>query len=244
MASRPAFRLARLAPALLAGVVASAASAGGDGAAGADDAGARACVDRAVELVQRRYDGVEDLRARFVQTHESMALGAGRPGAVTTSRGRAAFAKPGRMRWSYEAPEPSLVVSDGRTLWIYDPSRAEVQRMAVGAGFLSGTAIQFLLGEGDLREAFEIAALDCGKEALELDLVPREPSTYERLRMRIDPATGDVQETTVVDLLGNRTRVAFEEIETGFGAEAALFRFDPPEGTRVIDLDAGGGSER
>ena len=29
--------------------------------------------------------------------------------------------KPGRMRWDYEKPEKKLMVSDGSTLWVYEP---------------------------------------------------------------------------------------------------------------------------
>ena len=67
---------------------------------------------------------------------------------VAPSRGRVEFAKPGRMRCEYEAPEPSLVVSDGKTLWIYDPTAKEVQVLAGRAGLPLGGGVQFLLGEG------------------------------------------------------------------------------------------------
>jgi outer membrane lipoprotein-sorting protein len=140
------------------------------------------------------------------------------------------------MRWSYEEPEPSLVVSDGRMLSLYDPARGELQRLPVGEGFLSGAAIQFLLGEGDLKREFEVSALACEADAFELELVPRKPATYERLNLRIDAVSGDVVRTVIVDLLGNRTEVEFEAIEVDFGPGPELFQLVPPEGTRVIDL--------
>ena len=213
------------------------AGASGNGESGTGDAD---CVERAVALVQQRYEGIRNLRARFRQSSHSMALGAGRAAATTTSRGRVAFAKPGRMRWSYEEPEPSLVVSDGRTLSLYDPSRGELQRLPISEGFLSGTAIQFLLGEGDLRREFEVAPIACEADAFELDLVPRKPATYERLRLRIDAASGDVVRTGIVDLLGNRTEVEFADIEVDFDPPPELFQLEPPEGTRIIDLGVPG----
>jgi len=63
------------------------------------------------------------------------------PGEETLTRGRVVFAKPGRMRWVYESPEPSLVVSDGETLWIYDPAAREAQRLPVTQGYLTGAAL-------------------------------------------------------------------------------------------------------
>ena len=78
--------------------------------------------------IQRRYEAVRDLSADFVQTTRSVALGG--PGSAATSHGTVVFAKPGKMRWAYDDPEPSLVVSDGHWLWIYDPAHQEVQKLA------------------------------------------------------------------------------------------------------------------
>jgi outer membrane lipoprotein-sorting protein len=164
-----------------------------------------------------------------------VALGSG-PGGSTTSRGTVAFAKPGRMRWSYTEPEPSLVVSDGETLSLYDPTRKELQRLPVGDGYLSGAAIQFLLGEGEVLETFEVTSRACGDAEIELVLVPREPATYERLRVAIDPRSGDVLRTAIVDLLGNETQVAFQELRVNLDPPDSLFTFEPPEGVEVIDL--------
>jgi outer membrane lipoprotein carrier protein len=191
-----------------------------------------ACMREAAAAVQRRYEGVRDLQARFVQT--SLAAGRATP---VTSRGAVVMAVPGRMRWSYEEPEPSLLVSDGKILWIYDPAFGEAQRLPVGdGGYLSGAAIQFLLGEGDLFRDFRVTALSCQPAAAELLLVPREPASYEKLQILVDPATGDVSRTEVVDLLGNSTRVEFRNLEVNRHPPASTFRFDPPEGVSVVDL--------
>jgi outer membrane lipoprotein carrier protein len=155
------------------------------------------------------------------------------------------------MRWSYESPEPSLVVSDGRTLWIFDPAAQEVQVLPVDEGFLSGAAIQFLLGQGRILDAFAVESPDCAADPVRLVLVPREPATYERLELLVDRSGGDIRQTEVFDLFGNRTRVAFEEVRTNTSPPAALFQFQPPPGARVLEVPAaapqrgaGAGEER
>lgn len=202
-------------------------------AAEAPDGGA--CAAAVAERVQGRYDGIRDLRARFVQRTTSVAFG-GAPGAAMESRGEVVFAKPGRMRWSYEAPEPSLVVSDGRTVWIHDPVAEEAQELPLGPEFLSGAAIQFLLGDGRLAEEFEIAAQGCGAPEVRLLLTPRKDSSYERLELRVLARTGEIRATVVVDVLGNRTEVELSDVRADTGPAAELFRFDPPEGTRMISV--------
>lgn len=198
---------------------------------------ADACAPAVAERVQQRYDAVRDLRARFVQRTASVALGSA--GAATMEAGgEVFFAKPGRMRWSYQTPESSLVVSDGTTLWIYDPQAEEAQQFPLGPEFLSGAAIQFLLGDGRLVDEFEIAARDCGEKRVWLLLTPRVDSSYERLELGADRETGEIRSTVVVDILGNRTEVELDDVQTNTDPPADRFRFEPPPGTRVLAVPA------
>jgi outer membrane lipoprotein carrier protein len=199
------------------------------------DASQESCRKRAIEAVQKRYEGIRDLRARFVQTTHPAAVA--RASAPTTSRGTVVVAKPSRMRWTYEAPEASVVVSDGKMLWIYDPGFGEVQRLPVGDGYMSGAALQFLLGRGQMEREFEVGLISCAPERVELELTPREPTSYARLRIVADPRSGNVSQTRIEDLLGNVTKVEFSGIEVNLDPAADVFRFDPPAGVRVIDIE-------
>lgn len=192
------------------------------------------CVRAAVDAVQQHYEAVEDLHARFEQTSRSVALGG--PGSETRSSGEVIFAKPGRMRWSYTEPEPSLVVSDGEWLWIYDPTAREAQKLPVNGGAMSGAAVQFLLGDGRIERDFHVTADACSESEARLTLLPREPATYEKLRLVVDPRSGELKESEVVDLLGNVTRVAFHDVRTNAGTRPEQFEFEPPEGVETIEL--------
>jgi outer membrane lipoprotein-sorting protein len=140
------------------------------------------------------------------------------------------------MRWTYAEPEPSLVVSDGTWLWIYDPAAREAQKLPVSGGAMSGAAVQFLLGEAEIEREFRVVSRACSEATADLTLWPREPATYEKLGIRVDPRNGDLRATEIVDLLGNVTKVVFEDVKTNVGAESDLFRFEPPEGVELIEL--------
>lgn len=192
------------------------------------------CARSAVDGVQKRYEAVVDLRARFDQTSRSVALGG--PGAETRSRGEVVFAKPGKMRWSYSEPEPSLVVSNGQWLWIYDPGAGEAQKLPVQGGAMSGAAVQFLLGDGEIEREFRVLVDTCSESNATLILVPREPATYEKLRIFTDPRSGDLLATEITDLLGNVTKVEFRDLRMNEGAAPELFTFDPPDGVDLIEI--------
>jgi len=194
------------------------------------------CAKKAVNAIQDRYRATRDIRANFLQTTRSVAFGA--KGPTSDAKGTVQFAKPGKMRWNYREPAPSLLVSDGSVLWIYDPAKGEAQRfaMADGGDYFSGAGVRFLLGEGEMLKEFRVTQDDCSGAEWELELYPLRPTTYEKLRVRVEPETGDLVQTQVIDLLGNVTTVDFEEIEVNLAPDASVFEFDPPANVTVIDL--------
>ncbi|MCG8589607.1 MAG: outer membrane lipoprotein carrier protein LolA [Proteobacteria bacterium] len=207
-------------------------------AAGAEDAApsaAAACAERAVAIVQSHYDTVRDLTAAFEQRTQSLSLGGG-PAANTVRQGRVVFAKPGKMRWTYEQPDRSLVVSDGEILWMVDLAAREAQRLPVTGGQLSGAALQFLLGEGKLAESFRVEAQSCDAGRARLVLWPREDAPYERLGLVASTATGAILESSVIDLFGNATRIVFRDVQINREPPPGTFTFEPPTGFDVIDL--------
>jgi outer membrane lipoprotein carrier protein len=224
--------------------IAQDASSASDGRAAALAAEARtqagsgaACADEIAARVQDYYDSVRDFAADFEQTTHSVGFASALPGSAAPARGQMILAKPGKMRWSYTHPEASLVVSDGTTLWLYSPGLAEAQRLPVIRGYLNGAALQFLLGDGKLLEAFRISASGCGGDSrVELDLEPREPASYERLGLTVLAETGEVVATGIVDLFGNRTQISFEQVRRNQDPSPELFRFEPGPEVEVIDM--------
>jgi outer membrane lipoprotein carrier protein len=191
--------------------------------------------ERAARTIQSRYEHIRDIVADFEQTNRSASF-AGEPLMTPEPRsGRVVFAKPGRMRWSYLSPERSVVVSDGETLWIHDVDAESITRMEVTSGYLSGAALQFLLGDGKILDTFEVEATACSDDRVELRLLPREEATYERLGLVADPNTGDVVGTLVVDLFGNRTDIRFSAIRVNQDPAPTTFELEIPAGVEVID---------
>lgn len=191
--------------------------------------------ERTVARIQARYDRIRDLRADFEQTNVSATF---QGEALTSSvprSGKVVFAKPGRMRWTYVAPEASVVVSDGKTLWIHDIDAKTVTRLAVTEGYLSGAALEFLMGDGDLSTSFTVEASACDAKQVTLDLLPRADASYERLGLVADRETGSVVATSVTDLFGNVTRIRFSRLEENRNPTPDTFVLKIPEGVEVID---------
>ena len=210
------------------------------------------CAEEVARRVQERYESVRDLRAAFSQTSQSVLFGDGAPGLGAALQGEVVLAKPGKMRWSYRQPQRSLVVSDGETLWMVSPDLNEAQRLPVTEGYLTGAALEFLMGEGKLLESFDVSSDSCpaglvagrpddgsAARTIELDLAPKRPASYQRLGLSVELASGEVTATRIVDLLGNQTAIAFDEVEYNREPEPATFQYQPAQGVEVIELRPG-----
>lgn len=191
--------------------------------------------EQTARKIQARYEGIRDLRAEFEQTNVSATFEGEALMKPEPRHGQVVFAKPGKMRWTYAAPEASVVVSDGKTLWIHDLEAKTVTRLAVTEGYLTGAALQFLMGDGKILGSFRVSATDCDTKQVTLDLVPNEDASYERLGLVADRATGSVVETSVSDLFGNLTRIRFDKLEENRNPPPDTFVLKIPEGVEVID---------
>jgi outer membrane lipoprotein carrier protein len=198
------------------------------GAAGHLDVGA------VVQKVQRRYDSAADFRARFTQTLTSVAMGR-----KTNSAGSVMFKKPGRMRWDYEKPERATYVSDGNTLWLYEPDDQQAFKQSLSASQLPA-ALAFLTGKGRLADEFDISLVDKspyaapGDYVLSLSPKAAEPQV-KRLLFVVDPKTFDVRESVITDGQGNVNDLTFADIKTNTKIPESDFKWSPPAGVRVID---------
>ena len=190
--------------------------------AGADVA-ADSAAARRLELA---LGGLTGLRAEFRQS----VIDVGGQ-VIETAEGTVALARPGKFRWDYRVPE-QLIVSDGVTVWFHDVGLEQVTIRAA-ADTLAGTPAMLLSGDGDLRVAFEIA--DAGTEdgLTWSRLTPRrEDGDFRELRVGI--AAGVLRRMTLLDRLGQTTRLEFERVERNPHFDKAVFSFIPPPGVDVV----------
>jgi outer membrane lipoprotein carrier protein len=193
-------------------------------------------VNTVVEKVQHRYDAATDFRARFTQTLTSATMGR-----KTNSAGAVMFKKPGKMRWDYEKPERATYVSDGNTLWLYEPDDQQAFKQSLSASQLPA-ALAFLTGKGKLALEFDIALVDkspyaaAGEYVLALSPKQAEPQV-KTLLFVVDPKSFDVRESVITDGQGNINDLTFADIKTNTKVPDGEFRWSPPSGTRVIDTN-------
>jgi outer membrane lipoprotein carrier protein len=187
---------------------------------------------KTLDAVQKRYDGVRDLRASFEQTSFSVALGT-----ETISKGTVAVERPGKMRWEYAAPDGRVIVLDKVSIKIWSPEEKQLQIAAISAGNVSPTALGFLLGQSVLRDTFNAELISAPERAERgLRLRPKSDGGFELLELWVDPKTYELRESVVLDLFGNRTRLRLSDMRENSGVKGSEFEFEAPAGAEVVDL--------
>ena len=177
--------------------------------------------------IEARHRGVRDLTARFVQTYRSGALGR-----EVVEKGVLSLKPASRMRWEYRDPEKKTFVSDGKTSYFYVPAdRQVIRREQSDARDLPAL---ILSGQADIVATFDVA-LETGPAGRQrLRLTPKKPEPeIEHLYVDVDDAER-IRAILVVDVQGNRSQFAFDDIRENVGLDDRLFRFEVPRGVEVV----------
>ncbi len=189
-------------------------------------------VDEILNRVEARYTRA-GFEARFHLTSTLKAMQI-----TDEAAGRLLVKYPGKMRWEYETPTPMLFVSDGQSLWMYQPDENQVTvGMAdevlggrQGASFLSDIRL--------LRQAFRIS-LDPGgsEEMVRLKLLPEgEGYDIAEIYLKIRRDTYDIVEVVTINLYEDHTRIQLLDFDFNAVLPDRLFRFEIPEGTDVLQF--------
>jgi len=190
--------------------------------------------------IQNRYEKTNDIEANFIQ--EYFGKGMKQP---NQGEGKVYFKKKGMMRWDYTAPNQKLI-SDGHTLWYYQPDEKQVLISDVSSVLNEKTPLAFLAGEGNLSRDFKLLNLKESVSQKEdnyvVELAPKEPlATLSKLILTVDKKAYIVLQVDVLDALGNVTRTRFINIKTNVGISGSLFQFTSPPGTEVIKMQGPSG---
>jgi len=183
--------------------------------------------------MQKRYESTNDLEADFLQEYIGKVMKKPQRG-----EGKVFFKKKGMMRWDYKTPSQRLI-TNGRTLWYYQPDENQVFVSDVAKVLKEKTPLAFLSGEGDLSRDFHVLnfneAIAEKENHYVLELTPKESNpALSKLTLAVDKKSHYVVQADVFDGLGNVTRTRFMEIKTNLSLPSSFFQFTIPPGTEVL----------
>jgi outer membrane lipoprotein carrier protein len=193
-------------------------------------------LDDVVRDVEAAYGRMTDLKAEISQIAFNKSLNQTIPAAGTVY-----LKKGGKLRWEYAEPTPQVIVSDGKTIWLYTPALNQVNTGPAPEA-LAGPAGSFLSGLGRLRAHFSVRFLNPAQPRdaegnVVLDLTPRQPlPTLTRLILSLDPAGWQVRKAVVYDQFENTVTMKFVKLAINSGLDDKLFAFVAPKGVATVPM--------
>jgi len=193
----------------------------------------RLTLDEVIKKVEKNYS-VSGFSADFSQTSSIKAM------EITDSAsGRAFFKRSGKMRWEYETPDRQMIITDGKTLWVFRPDDNQVMIGKAPSFFEGGKGFSFLSDMKVIRQKFNMVL---EKETQEgyfvLKLLPRE-KTYDivEIYLWISRKTFNVVRILTYNSYGDEIRIIFNNIQLKQMLDDSLFSFEISEGIEVLNLD-------
>jgi len=145
--------------------------------------------------------------------------------------------KPGGFYWETLDPFPELIVTDGETLWNYQPDLEQVviERWDSSRAEL---AARLLNGETDgLAEEYRVT-LVAASELQRFELLPLAPDSPNEL-IAIEFIDGQLDSIRLDNRNGQQTVWQFSNVLRNVPMEDSQFVFAPPPGIEIVDNSGG-----
>lgn len=182
-------------------------------------------------LLQRFVTETQSATGSFTQTVKSVA-GEQR----SLQRGTFAFQRPGKFVWNTTEPQPQQVLSDGKSLYQYDPDLEQVTIRDVNNS-LGASPAQILFGSASLSSAFQLENLPDEQGRAWLRAVPRSADAGFA-HLDIGFVQGQPERLRILDAFGQQTDIVFTDFTPNAAVPVGQFRFDAPPGTDVVRMNA------
>lgn len=186
---------------------------------------------QALDTIQNQYEKVLTFEADFSQKSYVKAMNQ-----TQSVKGQVQIKKPGKMRWVYGAPDTQILISNGKTLWLYVPEEEQATKVPVESIYSSNTPALFLAGKGKLTQAFNVESVSQESQNIVVTLVPKnEDQSLARLVLLADKKNYQIIGSTVYDKLGNKTEIRFNRIRVNQEIPEEQFQLKTPPGVEILD---------
>ena len=185
-----------------------------------------------INAFQKNYQSVRTFQAEFEQKSFVNMINR-----TEIAQGNVQIKKPGKMKWVYNDPDPQVLISNQKNLWLYSLEDKQVTKMPVESVYSSNTPALFLAGEGILTNIFNVTEVITGKNIYTVTLSPKEAkSDLNRLILRANKNNYQIIGVTVYDDLGNKTQIKFKNIRINEQIAESIFDFKVPAGVEIQDF--------
>ncbi|MDR9752389.1 outer membrane lipoprotein chaperone LolA [Pseudomonas sp. SZMC_28357] len=183
--------------------------------------------DKDVARLTQLLEKSQTLTARFSQ----LTLDGGGTQLQDTT-GEMTLQRPGLFNWHTDAPNETLVVSDGKKVSLWDPDLEQVTIKTLDVRLTQTPALLLSGDVSKINQSFDISAKEAG-DVIDFTLKPKTKDTlFDSLRLSF--RKGLINDMQLIDSVGQRTNILFTGVKANEPIPASKFKFDIPKGADVI----------
>ncbi len=179
-------------------------------------------------LFEQFMDNAKNINLRFSQVTTD-----DKDQVLKTDQGNIDFVKPDKFLIKFDSPDNPLVISDGKTIWIYEESLQQVIVQSFSKEARTGVFAVFAEGISGLQKDYVISSGLGGDlawiNAKAIEVTNNVPS----ISLGFSREDGLLKKIRVSDSFGGKLEMTIEQIKFGV-VDEAVFQFVPPEDTEVV----------
>ena len=151
---------------------------------------------------------------------------------LQTGTGRLSISKPNKVRWETQTPDESLIVSDGKTLWVYDPfieqaSAYDLQNSIANTPILLLTSQSAELWQNyNVNQANENTFVISSKDS---------NSQVKTLELSFDSKSEKLSGFIILDATGQLSKISLQNVDYKNKPNEQSFTFILPDGVHLDD---------
>jgi outer membrane lipoprotein-sorting protein len=162
-------------------------------------------------------DHIRTMSGRFQQRSGSGA-----------STGRLWIARPGRMRFEYDPPNPIALYADGFYVYYWDRELHQISKVG-----LKSTPAWFLLRDPISFQDVIVTGMEHGPNTIRISVVENSKPDEGSLSLVFTENPLALRQWTVVDQEGKSTTVSLSELQFGMALDPKVFQFQDPYASRA-----------
>ncbi len=163
----------------------------------------------ALDGISAYLNGITTLKGSFVQIEPN----------GTADEGTFYISKPGKMRFAYNPPSPTLIVSDGHTVAV-----ANRRLKTVDSYPLFETPLNLILDKRiDLRQSPQFVSMQHQEGSVVISMRSNQAHSKANITLVFSEPVYELRQWTVLDNQGLATTVAVRDLQPGAAMSPSLF---------------------
>ncbi|OIQ47824.1 MAG: outer membrane lipoprotein carrier protein LolA [Gammaproteobacteria bacterium MedPE] len=147
---------------------------------------------------------------------------------IQQATGSMKMSQPNMFRWVTNEPDESVVVSDGQSVWIYNPFVEQVSAMDLDST-MTQSPLWLIANQSD--EAWLL--FDVIKNGDRFEVMPKDAKNLTK-KIVMSFSDNKIAELDILDAQGQTSHFVFNNFDYQTAIDADVFTFDMPEG---VDFD-------